>query len=164
MVFGIAAVCCDVHFNWVYVYYVNIFYRQCHSFTSHITTPKKTPNNYLKRSSPRYTVKNREKPWTPDGNGFGSMRVEKPDPQDFLRSGEGLDKFSHPSSEHYSNPGIDYSEVSSNTDPSVEQIYGDDTDKEKFYYNNKGGKRRTNGKRRTHRKRHIKRSNRRRRR
>jgi len=129
----------------------------------HRKTLRNYPDEFLKRSSSRSTLKYRGESWKPHGNGFGSsMRVKKPDPRDFLRRGEGLDKFSHPSSEHYSNPGIDYSEVSSNTDPSVEDIYGDDNDEEIFSYNNNNKHR--GGKRRTHRKRHIKRSNRRRRR
>jgi len=127
----------------------------------HKKTLRNYPDEFLKRSSSRSTLKNRGESWKPHGNGFGSsMRVKKPDPRDFLRRGEGLDKFSHPSSEHYSNPGIDYSDVSSNTDPSVEEIYGDNNDTEFFGNNNMH----TGGKRRTHRKRHIKRSNRRRRR
>jgi len=120
------------------------------SFTSNKTTPKKDPRDFLRRSTKTYTLKNRGDSWRPDGNGFGSSRVEKPDPQEYLRRGDGQKEYSHPSSDY------------SGSDPnlSFEDIYAKN-DTETFSYDNN---RNRGGKRRTYRKRHIKRSNRRRRR
>ena len=118
-------------------------------FTSNQTTEKRDPKKFLRRSTPRYTLKNRGDSWRPDGNGFGSSRVEKPDPQDYLRRGDGQKEYSHPSSDYSgSDPNLSFEDIYAKKDTGI------------FSYDNRN----IGGKRRTYRKRHIKRSNRRRRR